>query len=188
MGRRLAKWLKYRYVDDFMIREVAEKIGVSPEDIRGFEKDGATKLMKFLDKVVSKDFISRVTSNRYKTVDEKIYVGVVTAIITELQEKGDVVIVGRGGQYILKGLDDVWRILLVAEWDTRIRTVMDTFGLSRPEAEKFVRERDRTRTNFLSFFAERECHDDPRSYDLAINMERVSMGKAEQMIIDLVSQ
>jgi cytidylate kinase len=188
LGRRLAKGLRYRYVDEFMIREVADKIGVSPEDVRAFEKEGSTKLMKFLDKLVSKDFINRVTSDRYKTVDEKKYLGVVTAIIRELYEQGDVVIVGRGGQYILKDLDNVWRILLVADWDTRIKTVMDSFRLSGPDAEKYIREKDRTRTNFLSLFAERERHDDPRSYDLVINMERLSMMKAEEMIINLISQ
>jgi cytidylate kinase len=188
LGRRVAKRLAYQYVDEVMIRDVADKIGVSPEDVRAFEKDGATKLMKFLDKVVSKEFISRIISDRYRIVDEEKYVGVATTIIKELYERGNAVIVGRGGQYILKDLPEVWRVLLVADLDTRIHTVMDTFGLSGPDAEKVIRERDRSRTNFLSFFAEKERHNDPHSYDLAINMGCVSMGKAELMIIDLVSQ
>jgi cytidylate kinase len=187
LGRRLAKRLAYRYVDEFMIREVADKIGVSPGAVRAFEKEGSTKLMKFLDKLVSKDFINRVISDRYQTVDEKKYLGVVTAIVRELQEQGDVVIIGRGGQYILKGLDDVWRILLVADWDSRLHMVMDSFGLPEQDAQKFIREKDRIRTNFLSLFAERERHDDPLVYDLVINLERVSMVKAEQMIINLIA-
>jgi cytidylate kinase len=187
LGRRLAKRLAYRYVDEFMIREVADKIGVSPEAIRAFEKEGSTKLMKFLDKLVSKDFINRVISDRYQTVDEKKYLGVVTAIVRELHEQGDVVIIGRGGQYILKGLDEVWRMLLVADWDSRLQMVMDSFGLPEQDAEKFIREKDRTRTNFLSLFAEKERHNDPLFYDLVINLERVSMAKAEQMIINLIA-
>ncbi|MEJ2726613.1 MAG: cytidylate kinase family protein, partial [Deltaproteobacteria bacterium] len=136
---------------------------------------------------VSKDFINRVISDRYQTVDEKKYLGVVTAIVRELHEQGDVVIIGRGGQYILKGLDEVWRMLLVADWDSRLQMVMDSFGLPEQDAEKFIREKDRTRTNFLSLFAEKERHNDPLFYDLVINLERVSMAKAEQMIINLIA-
>jgi len=186
LGQRLAKSLGYRYVDEDMIHQVADKVGVSPEDVRAFEKEGATKLMKFLDRVVSKDFIQRLLSDRHVYMDEKRYVGIVTAIIKELQAHGNVVIVGRGGQYVLKDYKDVWRILLVDDPERRILSVMDIHGLKRDEAEKFIRIRDRIRTEFLNFFADVASHDDPRSYDMVINMERVGMERAEDLIKGLV--
>jgi cytidylate kinase len=188
LGQRLAKSLGYRYVDEDMIHQVADKVGVSPEDVRAFEKEGATKLMKFLDRVVSKDFIQRLLSDRHVYMDEKRYVGIVTAIIKELQAHGNVVIVGRGGQYVLKDYKDVWRILLVDDPERRILSVMDIHGLKRDEAEKFIRIRDRIRTEFLNFFADVASHDDPRSYDMVINMERVGMERAEDLIKGLVVQ
>jgi cytidylate kinase len=186
LGQRLAKRLGYRYVDEGMIQQVADKVGVSPEDVRAFEKDGATKLMKFLDRVVSKDFIQRLLSDRHVYMDEKRYVGVVTAIIKELHAQGNVVIVGRGGQYILKGNDDVWKILLVDDPERRVLSMMDIHGMKRDEAEKYIRIRDQIRTRFLGFFADVESHDDPRSYDIVINMERVGMQKAEDIIVGLM--
>ena len=187
MGRNVARELGYRYVDEVMIREVADKVGVTPECISAFEKDGATKLMKFLDRIVSRDFINRLISEKYGYVDEECYVGVITAIIKELYEHGNAVIVGRAGQYILKGLENVWRILLVDDLKRRIQFVAETYKLSVADAEKTVRTRDRIRTNFLSFFADKEYHDNPCSYDLVINMENVSMKKAEDLIVHLVS-
>lgn len=185
LGKRLAKRLGYRYVNEFIIKDVADKVGVTPEDISAFEKDGATRLMKFLDRMVSREFINRLITEKYGYVDEERYLGVVTAIVKELYEQGDAVIVGRGGQYILKGLDNVWRILLVDDVKNRIRFVMKTYKLSEAEAEKTVRSRDRIRTNFLSFFADKELHDDPQSYDLVINMENVTLEKAEDLILHL---
>ena len=186
LGERLAERLGYRYVDEIMIREVADKIGVTVEDISAFEKEGATKLMKFLDKMVSRDFINRLISEKYGYVDEARYVGVVTAIIKELYDQGDVVIVGRAGQYILKDHEGVWRILLVDDFKRRVRFIMENYGMSEPDAERLIKTKDRIRHNFLSFFAEKEDHDDPRSYDLAINMEHMTFEKAEEVILNLM--
>lgn len=188
LGERLVERLGYRYVDEVMIREVADKIGVTVADISAFEKDGATKLMKFLDKMVSRNFINRLISEKYGYVEEERYVGVVTAIIKELYEQGDVVIVGRAGQYILKGHEGVWHILLVDDFKNRVRFVTDNYKMNESEAERLVKTRDRIRTNFLSFFADKECHDDPRSYDLAINMGNMTFEKAEEVILTLIAQ
>lgn len=187
LGRRLATRIGYHYIDEAMIKEVAEEVGVTKQDIRAFEKEGATKLMRFLDRVVSKDFIHRHIADKYGYVDEERYVEVVTAIIKRLHGQGNVVIVGRAGQFILKDYPEVWRVLLVNELRNRIKFVMSNYNMTEEQAARFIAERDRIRTNFLSFFAKRELHDDPRVYDLAINMQKVNMDKAEQLILSLIS-
>ena len=188
LGQRLANKLGYRYVDEVMIKDIAEKIGVTREDVRSFEKDGATKLMRFLDKVVRTDFVRRESANRYGTVDEKEYVYVVRAIIKELYLQKNVVIVGRGGQFILKDLPDVWRTLLVDDVKNRVRFMMENYRLDEGKAERFIRERDRFRSNFLSFFADKSLHDDSRSYDLVINMEHIGLEKAEKLVMQLLER
>lgn len=187
LGERLAEKLSYRYIDEFIISEVAEKIGVTAEAISAFEKEGSTKLMKFLDKVVSKDFISRHISDKYGYVDEEKYVGVVSAIIRELYDQGNAVIVGRAGQFILKEGKDVWRFLLVDELKNRIRFITEKYRVTESDAEKLIKTRDRIRTNFLSFFADKQYHNDPRSYDLVINMEHLTMEKVEKLVLDLIA-
>ena len=187
LGERLAKRLSYHYVDEIMIREIADKVGVTAEDISAFEKEGATWLMKFLDKIVSKNFISRHISDKYGYVDEERYVGVVTAIIKGLYHKGNVVIVGRAGQYILKGYENVRHVLLIDNLKNRIRFVAEKYNVSDSDAEKIIKTRDRIRSNFLSFFAEKQYHDDPRSYDLVINMENITMERAETLVLDLIA-
>ena len=55
LGKRLSKRLGYRYVNEGMIIEVARKVGVSSGDVRAFEKEGATKLMRLIDRMVSRN-------------------------------------------------------------------------------------------------------------------------------------
>jgi len=186
LGERLAKKFGYHYVNEGMITEVAAKTNVSLEQVRALEERGSDKLLRFLNKIVKTSYVERLTSDKYGFVDEKIYVDVVRKLIQELYEQGDVVIIGRGSQYILKGLANTWHILLVGDLQYRIRFVMNKYQLSESEAEKAIQKRDQTRTRFLNFFSEGEFHDDPLLYDLILNMSRLSLEKAEQLIEDLI--
>ncbi len=187
LGNRLSKRLGYRYVDEDMIKEVASKIGASPGQVLAFEKTGGSKLMKFLDRIVSKDFIDRLISDKYAYVDEKGYVDVVKGIIQDLYWQGNVIIIGRGSQFILKDHEGAFHILLVQSLEPRIHFVMEEYKLGRHEAEKVIRIRDQSRKQFLSFFTEKEFHDDPINYDLVLNMNRMTKEKAEHLVVELIS-
>lgn len=187
LGERLSKRLGYRYVHEDLIKEVAAKAEVSSDQVRAIEERGTTKLMRFLDKIVTTSYIERLLSDKYGFVDEKTYVDVVRSIIQELYEQGNIVIIGRGGQYILRGFADTWHILLVGDLPYRTRFVMNKFKLKEHEAEKVIKNRDRTRIRFLGFFEEEKSPNDPLFYDLVLNMSRLSMDKAEELVYNLIS-
>ena len=187
LGERLSKRIGYRYVHEDMIKEVAAKAKVSSARIKTIEKRGASKLIKFLDRVVKTSYVDRLVSDKYGFVDEKTYVDVVRNIVQELYEEGNVVIIGRGSQFILREHADVWKLLLVGDLEHRIGFVMNKYKLSRSEAENAVKRRDQIRSRFLNFFMEAGSHNDPLSYDLVLNMTRLSMEQAEDMAVTLIS-
>jgi cytidylate kinase len=186
LGERLAKRLGYRYVQEDMIKEVAAESNVSASQIKTFEKRGPSKLMKFLDKMVTPSYVDRLSSDKYGFVDEDKYVDVVRKIILDIYEEGNAVIIGRGSQYVLQEYDDVWKLLLLGNLEYRIDFVMNKFDLSRSEAENAVKRRDQIRGRFLSFFKDAGSHNDPLYYDMVLNMTRISMDQAEEMVLKLV--
>ena len=188
LGKKLAKRLGYYCADDVMVKEVADRMNVSPKEVEGFEKEGASNLMKILDKFLSGDYISRLISDRYGYVYEKKYVDSVKSIVQGLHKQGNVVIIGRGSQYILQDKKDVLHILLVREFDDRVNFLVDNYDISDVSgARKTVARADKLRDNFLSFFTENGNHDDPLYYDLTINMKQVSMDKAVDLILGMLS-
>ncbi len=189
LGERLAKRLGYRFVHEDMIKEVARVTEAPDKQIRDFEKRGTTKILKFLDKIVSPDFIARLVADSYVNIDEKSYVDAVTSIIKGLYSEGNMVIIGRAGQFILKGYKDAYHVLLVSDLEHRTHFLMDKYHLTEGQAERAIKRADETRSRFLSFFSEEtSSHDNPVTYHLVINTEKVGMEKAEEMIIKLVSQ
>ncbi len=188
LAARLAKRLNYGCINEDMIKEAASKLNVSSGHIHHFEKDGGSKLMRFIDKLVNTSFIDRHISERYGYVNEKNYVDVIKKIITEIHDKGNMIIIGRGGQFVLKGCPDTKHILLVQNFESRIAFMMKNYDLSRTEAEKAIRQRDQIRERFLGFFTDAGHIDDPNNYDLVINMDRVSMDKAENLVVELIRE
>jgi cytidylate kinase len=188
LGERLGKTLGYRFVHEDMIKEVARLMKASDKQVRDFEKRGSTKLLKFLDKIVNPDFITRLVADSYVIIDEKSYVDSVTSIIKRLYNEGNVVIIGRGSQFILKGYEDAYHILLVSDLEHRTRFLTDKYQLNENQALNAIKRADEIRSGFLSFFCpDTSFHDNPVTYHLAINMQRVSLEKAEEMIVKLIS-
>ncbi|VBB43201.1 putative Cytidylate kinase-like family [uncultured Desulfatiglans sp.] len=185
LAERVAKELGYRYVHEDMIKEIAIKAQVSHDQIKSFEKRGTDKLMKFLDKIVSTSYVERLCADNYGYVDEKSYVDAVKDTILGFYEKGEVVLVGRGGQFILEKHAGAVHILLVGDVPSRIHFLVTQYGLKQEDAEKAMRRADDIRNRFLNFYAEPERHNDPLSYDLTINTGRVSMDAAVDLIVGL---
>ena len=188
LGKRLGKRLEYRYVDESMIQEVARKGKISSGRVRVFEKSETSRLLKFLDKMIIADYVDRFVSDKHGRLDEKGYVEMVRSIFNELHEKGDVMIIGRGGQYILKGYPNTYHILLVGDLERRIRFIMETHQLTENRAKTMMKKKEQQRDQVLRLFSDDEFHDDPIHYDLVINTSRVSLKKAEILIFNLVSE
>ena len=183
---RLSQRLGYKCINEEMIKEAASKLNVSSAQVHSFEKDGASKLMRFIDKLVNSNFIDRHISERYSYVNEQNYVEVISKIIMELYEKDNMIIIGRGSQFVLKNKPGTRHILLVQELSSRIEFMMNNYKLSLPEAEKAIKQRDQIRAGFLKFFMDKGQIDDPINYDVVINMDRVTMDQAENIVVGLI--
>ncbi len=187
LGQRLAKRLGYRCVNEGMIQEVAKKGKISSGRVRVFEKSGTNRLMKFLDKLVFTDCVERFVSERHGHLDEKGYVELVRGIFEELHEKGNVIIIGRGGQYILKGYPKTYHVLLVGDMKSRIQLIMETYNLTEGKAKTMIKQREDHRDQVLRLFSGHGFHDNPLDYDLVINTTQVRLQKTEDLVINLVS-
>lgn len=186
LGERLAKRLGYRYINDEMVKDVAKNVGVSSGQVRSFEKRGTSKLMKLVDWVVSPDFIERHTSKRDQLTEER-YVEEIKDVIQKLCEKGNAVIIGRGGNYTLRGYPNTIHVLLVGDMEHRIKFLSEKYNMTRSQAERAVKRADMIRQRFLDCFSNQASHDDPLLYTITLNMNFVSMDKAEELIAGLVS-
>jgi cytidylate kinase len=186
LGKRVAKELGYTFADQQIIQKIAETANVSPHWVESIEKEAGTRLTKVIDHVVSMRWVDRVLKEERGYIDEEIYLDYLVVIISQVAEEGNAVIIGRGSQYILNDHPDARHILLVDEVENRVKFMMENYDLSGKEAEKIVTKEDKRRMSFYGKLGKADF-DNPGLYHLVLNMGRLNMEKALQLVLQMVN-
>lgn len=185
LGNKLAAQLNYSFVDEAIIQLVAQKARVSPEWVLAVEKEAGGKLQKFISSLIPRNVVDRILDDQRGYIDEEIYVDLLGQIITKIAEEDNTIILGRGGQYILKDRADVYHVLLIADLEHRIRFVEKRYRLTRAQAAQTVNSEDKRRINLYRKFNKTD-YDRPSHYHLTLNMSMVDVDRAADIIQCLV--
>ncbi|MBW1963381.1 MAG: cytidylate kinase-like family protein, partial [Deltaproteobacteria bacterium] len=113
IGEMVSRKLGYLFFDDQIIQMIAARARVSPGWVKSIEREAGGMLQKFILSVGRKSFAERI-SEEGGYIDEEIYIDLLNTIITKIASEGNVVILGRGGQYILRDFSDAYHVLIVA--------------------------------------------------------------------------
>jgi len=100
-------------------------------------------------------------------------------VVRTLAARGGVVILGRGGNFILHEEANL-RLRLVAEVEQRASRLADAYEVSESEARQRIAESDQGRREFVEKLFHADI-DDPRNYDLVIN----TAGLSDAVVRDL---
>jgi cytidylate kinase len=186
LGEMIAKKLNVPFVDDAIIDLVAEKAKVSTHWVESMEKEAGGFLHKLISGMVSKKFIDRILDDNRGYIDEEIYVDTLHKVITKIAEDGNAVILGRGSQYILKDFKNAYHVLFVADNEDRVQFMVDRYHFSASKSLQVVNREDRRRANLYKKFG-KEDYDQPALYHLVLNMSRIDMESACNMVTKLAT-
>ena len=112
-------------------------------------------------------------------------VELVQSLIRSAADDGNVVVVGRGGQVILRDRPGVLHVRIGAPLDVRVERVRQAEGLSMDAARELVKRRDKASEDYLTRFYDVDMGD-PRLYDLIINTAKMPPTIAADLIIKAV--
>jgi cytidylate kinase len=96
------------------------------------------------------------------------------------------VIVGRGGQAILKQKVGVFHVRIVAPLEVRVERIMKSGGLSRDDALRFIEDNDKAMAEYLRRFYNLDW-EDPAIYDMVLNTGKMDLGIAARIIVSVAS-
>jgi cytidylate kinase len=185
LGQMIANELGYTFADSNIIQRVAKEANVSTKWVESVEKEAGGKLSRFVSKMVSKPLVDRVLKDERGYIDEEIYLDYLVLIIAQIADEGDVVILGRGSQYILNDHPDAYHLLLIDEIENRVKFMMEHYDLSRRRADQVVNNEDKRRMNLYRKLGKTD-YDQPSLYHLVLNMGKVNLQKALGLVCNLV--
>jgi cytidylate kinase len=117
----------------------------------------------------------------HQIVTHEKYVMHLARIVLAAARRGNVVLVGRGGPFLLPR-DQGLAVRVVASEKHRVRRIMEKYAMDEPQAKQFVATLDRGRREFVSRFFRRDVAD-PHLYDLVINVEFLGSEAAVEEIL-----
>ena len=186
LGKMIAEKFGYTFADTEIIKMVAEMANVSTHFVETVEREAGGKFAKFISKTVSKPLVERILKDERGFIDEEIYLDYLVLIIAQMGDDGDVVILGRGSQYILNDHPDAYHVLLIDTFENRVRFIQKNYELSQGRASQAVKNEDKRRVNLYKKLGKTD-YDNPDLYHLVLNMARIRLDKALQLVTNLVN-
>ena len=167
IGRSLAECLGYSYVDKQVILNESQKHGSVWAKWEAEMGESAPTLWERFDR----SFIGLVA------LEEK---AVLDAAITE-----KTVIVGRGGNWLLKDVPFALHVRLVAPIQVRVANIVKRDDISYDQALHFIKRADLDRSRYIRTVYGQDWSD-PLAYDVVFDNGRLSGEELVKLICDLV--
>jgi cytidylate kinase len=109
------------------------------------------------------------------------YFQTLTLIVKEYANSGDVVLVGRGAGFILRGSDSL-HVRLVADMPLRLKRVMEIRWASEAHAREIIKQNDHDRAAFHRRFFQLDWND-PLGYDAVIPTSTAGIEKTVELVV-----
>ena len=160
----LAERLKLHVYDREVLEQEAVRLGVPEAELERIDEQPASIFQRF----------------RPGSIHQR-YFEALEQIMCELADRGDVLLVGRGGSCFLRDNPRAFHVRLVAPMAMRCRRVMEYRWVREAAAKKLVAESDSQRRRFYeSYFGVDWAN--PLEYHITVNSGRLAL-----MALDLVA-
>ena len=162
IARAVASKLQYEYLDKDKIEKALVDCGLPMPEVEKFDEKKPPFWVSW-----------QIQSRRF--------LHAIQAVVYDFARRGNTVIVGRGGQVLLRDIPGVVHLRLLAPFAVRVGRIMEREKVDEKQAIRLIRRRDRDSAGFLRFFFEVDW-ENPALYDLVLNTQRISADVAVGMI------
>ncbi|WP_243373341.1 cytidylate kinase family protein [Geotalea sp. SG265] len=163
MAKELSKKLKYTLIDGPKIAELAKSYGLA-EDI--------------LERIDEKPPAYITAEDRLQAAN----LSTMELVLMDAARKGNVVLYGRGAQYLLDGMTNVLRVRIIAPFEERVENLAEREWIDPDLARDLIRRSDHQRGGFTHFYFDRDWQS-PFEYDLVFNTSKLSKSAIVEAIV-----
>ena len=179
-----AETLGYAYIGKELIGEIAKRLHLSEGEAQVFHQTSQGRLLRVVDRYTC-SIVQRVVDREHGCLDDKEYFETTKKLVENLYDEGNVIILGWGGQCILKGRPGTLHVRLVKDDDKKIDYVMAHHDLDRTAAKRLIEREEKDLQSYIqNYFG--EDWNDARLYNLVIDMGQHSAEEAAALIAENV--
>ncbi|OEU64636.1 MAG: hypothetical protein BA867_01280 [Desulfobacterales bacterium S5133MH16] len=182
VASQAAQKLGYEHIGEQLIAEIAKELHVSESEAEMFRKTSQSRILRFVDRYTC-SLVQKVVDREHGCLDDKNYYETTKKLVLNVYEAGNAIILGWGGQCILRGKPNTLHVHLVKDEETKISELMKNRNLEHKAAKALIeREESDLRAYIDHYF--NEDWNSAHLYDLIIDMGKTSVEKAVDLICD----
>ena len=189
LGQRLSKRFGYAYLDRAILQQVADHIGINEADLSCWEENVSRFWERLVEVFALGSPEAPYTPPPASTgVQDQQLFQLESQVIREAAFKRSVVVVGRGGFWVLRDHPGLVSVFLHAPRSARIRQVMRSYRLpGEREAGEMIDRVDADRTRFIHKVTG-QLPGDARCFHLSIDTHHAGLDLTEEMVVSLVAR
>jgi len=177
--------LGYCRVDKTMLMHIAEDAGVDAEAVLAAERDFTRKPRLVSSEMTSLYRKQPSAFGRESAVDEQVYARILRETMERFAREGNAVIVGRGGQMILRDWPTALHVFLYAPLDVRVRRLVERENLTEQQAGQLITRSDERKRRYVRHMHQNADWKRLKYYHLAIDTGAISPDVAAQVIMQV---
>jgi len=170
VAERLGELTGFSVINREIIDQISREIGAQKRLIESLDESVRSNFELWVDGLL-----------RGHIVDSSDYIQKLVKIIGAITHHGKAIIVGRGANFIV-GAKSGFHVRIIADYEFRIKSLMDSRGYSREQAKEDIEKTDRQRKKFVKNNFNRDIND-PAAYDLIINSAYLDIDKMTVIIL-----
>jgi cytidylate kinase len=192
VGEMLARRLKIDLLESGIIDEVAQRLELPKEEVEAEDETPGSLLSRLLvalgsassEPLIPPEVTAWSPPNADPSFDtRKAVLQITQHVIKEAARAGNVVIVGRGGAYLLRDFPGALHVFLGAAKDVRVKTIMRRLNIATEEEAR--RRLTRTDENWNAYIKQVYGHDRNLAghYDMVLDTGRLGYQATVEAII-----
>jgi cytidylate kinase len=182
VASQAAKKLGYEYIGEQLIAEIAKELHVSESEAEMFRKTSQSRILRFVDRYTC-SLVQKVVDREHGCLDDKNYYETTKKLVLNVYEAGNAIILGWGGQCLLRGNSNTLHVRLVKDEETKIREVMKNRNLEHNAAKAFIEREESDLKAYIEHYFNEDWNA-AHLYDLIIDMGKTSVEQAVDLICD----
>jgi len=192
VAEMLARELHSEILDSRIIDEAAHRLQLPKEEVEAEDEQPGSLLARILlalgsastEPLIPPEATAWTPPNAAPTFDtRKAVLAITQHVIEEAARSGNVVIVGRGGAYILRDFPGALHVFLRAAQAVRVKTIMARFNIaSEEEARRRLKQTDENWTSYIKQVYGHDRHL-AEHYDLVLDTGRLGYGATVEAIL-----
>ncbi len=183
VGQLLADEFDINMYDRELLHLASEDSGISLKLFENADERVKGSLLYRISKRVYGGELIPPESNDF-TSDENLF-NYQAKVLRELARDESYVVIGRGADYILRGLPNVFSFFLFADESDCVARIKNRLCYSQSEAIKYIKKMDKYRSDYYTYHTG-EKWESPFQYDLSINTSKLGVQKTAKLIREYI--